>query len=110
MLDKLNPCAIRHLVRTARLALREWGAKRQAVKCMEECGELTQALAKWHDKPTLENKERVQEELADVLMMVTQMSMVVFREPLDFEHQLGVKLEKLEGKLSGKARQAQRQG
>lgn len=53
------------------IALEHYGVHHQIVKCMEECGELIQALAR---KLSGEhNEDNVAEELADVEIMLMQM-------------------------------------
>ena len=58
-------------------ALEHYGVHSQIVKCMEECGELIQALAR--KMCGEENIENVVEELADVEIMLMQMRMVFGR-------------------------------
>ena len=55
-------------------ALEHYGVHHQIVKCMEECGELIQALAR--NMCGEENIENVVEELADVEIMLMQMRTV----------------------------------
>ena len=59
-------------------ALEYYGVHHQIVKCMEECGELIQALAK--KMCGEENIENVVEELADVEIMLMQMRAVFGRQ------------------------------
>ena len=58
-------------------ALEHYGVHSQIVKCMEECGELIQALAR--KMCGEENIENVVEELADVEIMLMQMRAVFGR-------------------------------
>ena len=58
-------------------ALEHYGLHHQMVKCMEECGELIQALAR--NLSGEHNKENVDEELADVEIMLMQMRTVFGR-------------------------------
>ncbi|MBO5172070.1 MAG: hypothetical protein J6B83_03335 [Bacteroidaceae bacterium] len=59
-------------------ALEHYGVYHQMAKCMEECGELIQALArKLGGEETIEN---VVEELADVEIMLMQMRIVFGRQ------------------------------
>lgn len=55
-------------------ALKHYGVQHQIVKCMEECGELIQALARNLNRER--NEENVVEELADVEIMLMQMRIV----------------------------------
>ena len=58
-------------------ALEHFGVHSQIVKCMEECDELIQALAR--DLSGEHNEENVAEELADVEIMLMQMRTVFGR-------------------------------
>lgn len=59
-------------------ALEHYGVYSQMVKCMEECGELIQALAR--NLSGEANAENVAEELADVEIMLMQMRIVFSRQ------------------------------
>ena len=59
-------------------ALEHYGMYHQIVKCMEECGELIQALARHLGGE--HNEENVVEELADVEIMLMQMRAVFGRQ------------------------------
>ena len=59
-------------------ALEHYGVHSQIVKCMEECGELIQALARHLGGE--HNEEDVVEELADVEIMLMQMRAVFGRQ------------------------------
>ena len=78
-------------------AIEKYGEFWQAVKAVEEMGELTQALAKWMHRPTIENRKAVMEELADVTIMTEQMHLI-------FGSTLGIEEAKLE-RLSGRMRE-----
>lgn len=56
------------------MALRHFGRNSQTVKAMEECGELIQALAKSLNGD--ERKENIIEEIADVQIMIHQMTLL----------------------------------
>ncbi len=53
-------------------AIDSWGATNQKIKCIEEMGELIQALS----KSLLDNKNNVEEEIADVEIMLTQLKII----------------------------------
>lgn len=72
-------------------AVQEWGADRQIDKCMEELGELVQALAKWKHNPELE--EIVVSEVADVSFCLTQM-VSLFKNPKSFRETLMYKVDR----------------
>ena len=59
---------------TYEAALEHYGVHSQMVKCMEECGELIQALAR--NLSGEHNEENVAEELADVEIMIQQMRLI----------------------------------
>lgn len=84
-------------------ALKNYGWNSQIIKTMEECGELTQALAKFLNTPhgTLARTEQtahVCEELADVYIMVQQMALVFGKE--QFEEMLQAKIERLNKRIN----------
>lgn len=54
-----------------------YGKERQLVKTMEELAELIQAIAKYHLKPTEENKAAIIEEIADVNIMMIQLDILL---------------------------------
>lgn len=62
-------------------ALEHYGVHSQIVKCMEECGELIQALAR--NLSGEKNIENVVEELADVEIMLKQMRIAFGRSSVD---------------------------
>lgn len=59
---------------TCEAVLEHYGVQNQMVKCMEECGELIQALAR--NLSGEHNEENVAEELADVEIMIAQMRLI----------------------------------
>ena len=58
-----------------RHAIAVYGPRRQAVKALEELGELTQALCKWlgGEPEPEESREHLFEEMADVEIMLAQL-------------------------------------
>ncbi len=76
-------------------ALRHYGHHNQMIKTMEECGELIQALAKSWTKEgyRLSLSDHVLEELADVQIMVHQMSLIF--GPEEFENMVLQKTSRL---------------
>ena len=60
-------------------AVRLWGEHSQADQCIEECSELIQAIIKF--RRGLANSRQVIEELADVEIMILQMSLTM-RKPI----------------------------
>lgn len=80
-------------------ALKVWGVVPQIDKTQEECAELIQALNKWKYKPNYP-KDRIVEEIADVLIMLEQMKYVFgFKE---IEKFIDIKLKKVKNKLDEK--------
>lgn len=62
---------------TMNLAIDIYGVHNQVEKCIEEMAELTQALIKWHQDPYGDKKaNHVAEEIADVRIMIEQMTMI----------------------------------
>lgn len=77
-LSRIGYVDITHENAICNTALEHYGVHSQIVKCMEECGELIQALAR---KLSGEhNEENVAEELADVEIMLMQMKMAFGRQ------------------------------
>lgn len=76
-------------------ALEHYGVHSQIVKCMEECGELIQALAR--KMCGEENIENVVEELADVEIMLMQMRAVFGRQ--DAHRMMAQKLARLKMRM-----------
>lgn len=52
----------------------KWGISAQMIKCQEECGELVTAIAKELNYPGRFDAQVIITELADVAMMVSQLS------------------------------------
>lgn len=70
---------------------------KQVVQAMEECGELIQALAKEiNDKPR--DKNNIKEEIADVMIMVTQM-MIYFSNENEIKWYMEHKLQRIKDYL-----------
>lgn len=61
-------------------AIEVYGIKRQTMKCIEEVGELLQAVSKYEFATDLEEKRKaldhLQEEIADCCIMLEQMKMM----------------------------------
>ena len=88
-----------------KLMLDTWGEEPQIDMCIEEMAELTQALCKYKrnkraKRTDNENLENVQEEIADVLHCVNQMSFLFGEDAVNtvMEKKLERTLKKLEGK------------
>lgn len=56
-------------------SIKHHGHGTQVLKTFEECGELINALAKYHSEPPRSTKADVIEELADVSIMIDQMAL-----------------------------------
>lgn len=89
---------IQNMTRILRDAVNKHGVGLQIVKTMEEMGELIQALAKW---VAGEEKEpvKVQEEIADVLIMLMQLE-IIFDIP-EIQETIQRKLNRLDESLKG---------
>ena len=74
-----------------RKAWLKWGEYAQLDMVIEECAELTKAIQKWKRKQSSENYAKMQEETADVEIMIEQMN-----EMYDFATIAEVKKQKLE--------------
>lgn len=64
-------------------AMQKWSFQSQMLVCMEECGELIQALSHDVRQKTEESNEAVCEELADVEIMLAQMRRVYGNKNVD---------------------------
>ena len=88
-------------LRTLRRAVNTYGSRRQAVKALEELGELTQALCKWlgGDDPDPERSLRhVYEEIADVEIMLAQLRLMTGADK-DIDTWIALKIARLKERL-----------
>ena len=76
-------------------ALEKWGVEAQLFMLFEEIGELQQAISKHHREGSLDTKNRIIEEVADVEIMLEQLRLVAHIPIGEVE---AVKAEKI-GKL-----------
>lgn len=81
--------------RLGRRALERWGVQAQATKAVEELGELLTALSRYPRRATA---EEVADEIADVLIMCRQLSMIVADELV--AQRVAAKLQRLSARLS----------
>lgn len=79
-------------------AIATWGKEAQTFCFIEECGELLQALSKYRRSNTPETLDHLHEEIADVFIMLTQLSMM-YDSPAIQEY-IDSKVIALETKLS----------
>lgn len=77
----------------AMLALRTWGPEHQVLKAAEECAEASAAILQWHARCDDASREAAAEEIADVLIMMTQVSRVIGEERV--RYWMSVKAERL---------------
>lgn len=88
-------------MRTLRHAIAVYGPRRQALKALEELGELTQALCKWlgGDDPDPERSLRhVYEEIADVEIMLAQLRVMTGADK-DIDRWIALKIARLKERL-----------
>lgn len=88
------------LTSVCRTALWRFGVARQKVKTMEECAELVVQLAKSSNSTGLENPEAIIDELADVTIMIRQLTLVYGEK--DVQERIDFKVDRLR-KLLGAA-------
>lgn len=62
--------------KTYKAAVDLWGIRAQVLMCIEEAGELLQALSKYDRNPAKENRQAILEEIADVDIMLNQMRII----------------------------------
>ncbi len=86
-------------------AIKKYGTHNQMLKCIEECGELSRAvsrilteLSSGEGFTTNESMANLQEELADVSIMVEQMLMM-FGCETDVKQYIAFKLNRLKERL-----------
>lgn len=86
-------------------AIKTYGTHNQMLKCIEECGELTRAvsrilieLSSGDGFTTEESLANLQEELADVTIMVEQMLMM-FKCEKDVNQYIAFKIDRLKERL-----------
>lgn len=81
-----------------------YGEENQLNKTTEEAGELVQAIAKYRNEPTEENRTHLAEECADTLIMIQQLKEVVGDKVDEFiQYKLNRQLKRIEDEkdLSG---------
>jgi NTP pyrophosphatase (non-canonical NTP hydrolase) len=83
-------------------ALYQFGESAQVDKCIEEMAELTKALLKYRYKTNYSNFKDVQEELADLIIMINQMYLMFELNTLQnsfegIDYMIQNKMERLEG-------------
>ena len=82
-------------------AISKWGENKQTDMLHEEIGELLQAINKHKRKNSLENRENLLEEIADVEIMLEQLKLIVAGSAHSaVEDYKERKLERLREKLS----------
>lgn len=90
----------RHVI-TCIEAVQTFGKDSQKTKCIEEMGELIQALCKESFAETVEEKEQnlanIRTEIADVLITVTQMQTIYGEVAVNNE--IDYKIKRLQGKI-----------
>lgn len=81
-------------VEICKKAINTFGERRQVIKVCEELGELQTALCKF----TLDNKHNVEEEIADVEIMLSQLRLMTHLfDVSEIERIKEAKLKRLEG-------------
>jgi NTP pyrophosphatase (non-canonical NTP hydrolase) len=86
-------------------AIKKYGTHNQMLKCIEECGELSRAISRILTElssgdgfTTEESLANLQEELADVSIMVEQMLMM-FKCEKDVNQYIAFKIDRLKERL-----------
>ena len=80
--------------KTASEALERWGYKKQAAACAGELAELCAKLIPY-SQGRRASSFAIQEEIADVLITVEQMTRVFFSSPEELHQTIRLKLQKL---------------
>lgn len=76
---------------------KHYGTENQLNKTTEEAGELVQAIAKYRNEPSEENREHLAEECADTLIMIQQLNEIVGDKVDEFvQYKLNRQLKRIE--------------
>lgn len=81
------------------MALARWGEKEQSLACAGELNELCARLIP-HGQGRMVSRFSIQEEIADAIITLNQMTRVYFKDPHELSTTLRLKLSKLEHHLA----------
>lgn len=79
-------------------AIEIYGEQAQLMTSCEELGELIQAISKYNRKGAV-MKDSLTEEIADVLIMISQIQLMAGLDNVDIMQRMLEKIERLEGRL-----------
>lgn len=85
-----------------RRAIDQYGERNQTIKAIEECNELGCVLARSLTSPQRVSKEEIVTEIADVWIMVNQLSAMY--SPCEINDEIERKLNRLEQRLDNESR------
>ena len=80
-------------------AIEAYGEREQSAVAMEECGELIRAINKMHRNQSIENRNELISEIADVQIMIEQLVLMYKLNPIDIQRMKDYKISRLEDRL-----------
>ena len=80
-------------------AIETYGEREQSAVAMEECGELIRAINKMHRNQSVENRNELISEIADVKIMIEQLVLMYKLDPIDIQRMKYYKISRLEDRL-----------
>ena len=80
-------------------AIATYGEREQSAVAMEECGELIRAINKMHRNQSIENRNELISEIADVQIMIEQLVLMYKLNPIDIQRMKDYKISRLEDRL-----------
>lgn len=78
-------------------AISKWGKSVQVEIAVEECAELIKAIQKNKRYPCKENMKKIEEEIADVEIMIKQLRLIF--NPINIDRIIDEKIKRLEERL-----------
>jgi len=78
-------------------AVRKWGNHSQISMAIEECTELSLALQKHFRSPSPETIANIEDEIADVIIMMEQMQLIFNKEKI--MERIDFKMHRLQGRI-----------
>lgn len=76
-------------------AIEAYGEREQSAVAMEECGELIRAINKMHRNQSVENRNELISEIADVQIMIEQLVLMYKLNPINIQRMKDYKISRL---------------
>ena len=80
-------------------AIEAYGEREQSTVAMEECGELIRAINKMHRNQSVENRNELISEIADVQIMIEQLVLMYKLNPINIQRMKDYKISRLKDRL-----------